>query len=57
VEHDRPVTLAMHKDCAPMTEKMKDAIKDENRASDTPYWFVDYIERNQNAIPGSTLTM
>lgn len=52
----RPVTPAIHKGCAPITEKMKDAMKDESRTSDTPYCPVDCIKCKENAIPGSTLT-
>jgi hypothetical protein len=40
-----------------MTEKMKDAMKDDSRTSDTPYCPVDCIKCKENAIPGSTLTM
>jgi hypothetical protein len=39
-----------------MMEKIKDAIKEERRTSDTPYCCVDSIKCNENAIPGSTLT-
>jgi hypothetical protein len=37
-------------------EKIKDAIKEERRTSDTPYCCVDSIKCKENAMPGSTLT-
>lgn len=52
----KPVTPAIHKGWAPMTEKMKDAMKEERRTSDTPYCCVDSIKCKENAMPGSTLT-
>lgn len=39
-----------------MTEKIKDAMKEERRTSDTPYCCVDSIKCKENAMPGSTLT-
>jgi hypothetical protein len=38
-----------------MTEKIKDAMKDERRTSDTPYCRVDSIKCKENALRGSTL--
>ena len=54
-EDHRPVTPAMHKGWAPKIEKMKDAMKEESRTSDTPYCCVDSIKCKENAMPGSTL--
>jgi hypothetical protein len=34
---NRPVTPAIHKGWAPKMEKIKDAINEERRTSDTPY--------------------
>lgn len=53
---NRPVTPAIHKGWAPMMEKIKDAINEERRTSDTPYCCVDSIKCKENAMPGSTLT-
>jgi hypothetical protein len=39
-----------------MTEKIKDAMKEERRTSVTPYCCVDSIKCKENAMPGSTLT-
>ena len=53
---NRPVTPAIHKGWAPMMEKIKDAINEERRTSDTPYCCVDSIKCKENAMPGRTLT-
>ena len=39
-----------------MMEKIKDAMNEERRTSDTPYCCVDSIKCKENAMPGSTLT-
>jgi hypothetical protein len=36
-------------------EKMKDAINEERRTSDTPYCPVTTVKCRENAIPGRTL--
>src|SRR5260221_12364070 len=56
VGNHRPVTPAMHKGWAPITEKINDAMKEESKTSETPYCSVDSIKCRENAIPGSTLT-
>lgn len=51
----RPVTPAIHKGWAPKKEKIKDAMKEDSRTSETPYCCVASIKCKENAIPGSTL--
>lgn len=50
-----PVTPAMHRGCAPNTEKTKAAMKEDRRTSATPYCCVVSIRSSENAIPGNTL--
>lgn len=50
-----PVTPAMQSGCAPKTEKMKAAMKEDSNTSATPYCCVVSIRSRENAIPGSTL--
>ena len=50
-----PVTPAMHSGWAPNTEKMKEAINDDSRTSDTPYCWVVSIKSREKAMPGRTL--
>jgi hypothetical protein len=50
-----PVTPAMVRGCAPKTEKIKEAMKDEMSTSETPYFSVVSMRSNEKAIPGRTL--
>jgi hypothetical protein len=50
-----PVTPAMVSGCAPRTEKMKAAMKEERSTSATPYCWVVSIKSREKAIPGRTL--
>ena len=50
-----PVTPAIVKGCAPKIEKMKAAINEAMRTSETPYISVVSMRSNENAIPGNTL--
>ena len=50
-----PVTPATHSGCAPKTENMKAAMKDDNNTSETPYCCVVSIRSSEKAMPGSTL--
>ena len=52
---DPPVTPAMVSGCAPKMEKMKAAMKDDSRTSETPYCCVVSIRSSENAMPGKTL--
>ena len=52
---DAPVTPAIVSGCAPKTEKMKAAMKEDMRTSDTPYICVVSMRSRENAMPGRTL--
>ena len=50
-----PVTPAMQRGWAPKTEKVKAAMKEDRRTSDTPYCWVVSMRSKEKAMPGSTL--